>query len=667
MNTQLLFGIHCHQPYNNFFDIIEKATEKSYYPFLKILSEFKNVKIAVHYSGWLFEWIKKNRKDLFNLIKKLFDNGQIEIFTSGFYEPILAAIPEEDAILQIEKSNKFIKDNFGIEPEGLWLTERVWDNKIVQLLVNCGIKYVTVDDYHFISAGFNKDKLQGYYITEEDGYKLGIFPISKDLRYAIPFKEINEVSEFLKDFNIAIIFDDGEKFGWWPHTYEWVYEKNWLYYFFDFISSSRNIETRFYKEFFENNLPSGRVYLPIASYFEMGEWSLDYESSKLFQKYYNKLKDEYKLDENILLKFFKGGIWKNFLIKYEEANNIHKKMLKVSKRVKNKSLNDEITDWLLKAQCNDCLWHGVFGGIYLPNLRDNSYIALNHAEKFLSYGDKNYFDFNYDGYNELELRNNNLIVMVSEKNGAQVFEFSDLNSGFNLLNTLTRRKETYHDEIINSEIEENDINEENVKTIHEIRYKVTREIKEALKFDDYLKYSFIDLIVDRNFNNIGNFNEEFFYNEKSNQFEKSGNITILSENFHVKFIKKYQLDDKRLICNYKIINQSAAFFDLRHVIEINMYFPGGEYINVNEKEFKILDEFEDINTNRITIFDNVLNKFIEIACDNYFNLKCSPIITISKNEKEYEKTYQGTTFMLVFPFDLKFKENREFFIEINIK
>ncbi len=667
MKTQLLFGIHCHQPYNNFYDVIEKATDKSYYPFLKILSEFKDVKIAVHYSGWLFDWIKKNRKDLFNLIKKLFDNGQIEIFTSGFYEPILAAIPEKDAILQIEKSNKFIKDNFGIHPEGLWLTERVWDSKIVKLLVNCGIKYVTVDDYHFISAGFNKDKLQGYYITEEDGYKLGIFPISKDLRYAIPFKAINEVSEFLKNFNTAIIFDDGEKFGWWPHTYEWVYEKKWLYSFFDLVSNNSKIETKFYKEFYQDNFPLGRVYLPIASYFEMGEWSLDYESSKLFQEYYHRLRDEHKLDENILQKFFKGGIWKNFLVKYEEANNIHKKMLKVSKRIKNKSLNDEITDWVLKAQCNDCLWHGVFGGIYLPNLRDNSYIALNNAEKFLEAEEINYFDFNYDGYNELELRNNNFIVMISEKNGAQVYEFSDLSSGFNLLNTLTRRKETYHDEIINSDIEDNDVYEENIKTIHEIRYKVTKDIKEALKFDDYLKYAFIDLIVDKNFNNVGDFNKEFFYNRDFNQFEKLGEIKILNEKFLVKFIKKYNLENDGLICNYKIINETPAYLDLNHIVEINLYFPGGEYIKVNEKKFKILEEFEDVNVNKITVFDKVLNKYTEINCNKNFKLKCSPIITISKNEKEYEKTYQGTTFMLIFPFDLKFKENREFNIEIRLK
>ncbi len=663
MKTNLLLGIHCHQPYNNFYEIINKATDKAYLPFLKILSEFPKIKISVHYSGWLFEWIKKNRKELFNLIKKLVEKNQIELFTSGFYEPILAVIPEEDALLQIEKSNKFLIDNFGYVPEGLWLTERVWDSKIVKLLVNCGIKYVVVDDYHFISSGFNKEDLQGYFITEEEGFELGIFPISKDLRYAIPFKDVNEVINFLKTFKTAIIYDDGEKFGWWPHTYKWVYEKKWLYDFFEHISEKETINTLFYKDYFKSNEPLGRVYLPMASYFEMGEWSLNYENSKLFKDFYFKLKDEYKIDENILQKFFKGGIWKNFLVKYEEANNIHKKMLKVSKRIKRKSLSNEVTDWLLKSQCNDCLWHGVFGGIYLPNLRDNAYISLNRAEKFLKIKSKNYFDINYDGYNELELRNENLIVMISEKNGAQVYEFSDLDTGFNLMNTLMRRRELYHDDILNSEIVEDDRTESNIKTIHEIKYKVTKDIKEAIVFDAYFKYSFIDLIFDKSMQDVGDFKDFFSFDSERNIFEKIGRIKILDENFNVKIQKKYSLKYTTLKCDYNIINLSSVYFDLIHAVEINLYFPGA----VKSKDFDFFSEFKFEDINKIEIFDEVLGKRVFIQSNKNFNLEVSPIFTVSKSEKEYEKTYQGTTFTLIYPFNLKYMEKREFSIELGLK
>ncbi len=75
--------------------------------------------------------------------------------------------------------------------------------------------------------------------------------------------------------------------------------------------------------------------------------------------------------------FVKGGIWKNFLVKYPESNRIHKRTLQLSKsanKLKDELLLDELLlDALYKAQCNDVLWHGIFGGLYLPNLRNNSY------------------------------------------------------------------------------------------------------------------------------------------------------------------------------------------------------------------------------------------------------------------------------------------------------
>ncbi len=673
MNTNLLFGIHCHQPYNNFYEVIHEATDKSYYPFLKILANFPKIKLSIHYSGWLFNWIKENRAEVFNLIKKLAERNQIEIFTSGFYEPILASIPEKDAELQIKKSNKFIKDNFGIEPEGLWLTERVWDDKIIKVLVNCGIKYVVVDDYHLISAGHNKNNLQGYFLTEDEGYSIAIFPISKQLRYLIPFNSVENCVKVIKSLQTGIIFDDGEKFGLWPHTYEWVYEKNWLKSFFEYLSHDNNIFTLTFKEFFYSNKPIGRVYLPVVSYFEMGEWSLSYESGKEFLNYLKKFQNEYNISNDIIEKFFKGGIWKNFLVKYEESNNIHKKMLKLSKKLKNKKIGDELTEWLLKSQCNDCLWHGIFGGIYLPNLRNNSYIALNNLEKLLPSQNKETFnDYNNDGYGELQLKNSQILAVISEKHGAQLFELSDLETGFNIGNTLTRRKEIYHDEILKSNpLNDNKINNEKISTIHEMKYIITKEIKDNLIFDNYLKYSFVDLIFDKyqsfehyklsKLENLGNFNESFNFNISTKSFIKNGIINILNKNLSVSLEKKYNLKKNKLSCEYSIKNFSPVYFDLYHGIELNFFFPGenskDSKIYIDSNEFKILSEIKiDNPIKNFKIFDSILGKFLEIESNLMFMLWSYPFYSISKSEKAYEKTYQGSSFLLIFPFRIKLGE-----------
>jgi alpha-amylase/alpha-mannosidase (GH57 family) len=224
--VKLLFGIHCHQPVDNFHNIVFEAIEKSYKPFFQTVINY-DFKFAVHFSGWLLEFIKNNDKELFNLMKKASDKGIVEFFTGGYYEPVLASIPSDDRKIQIEKLNRFIKENFGQEVKGLWLTERVWESSIVKDLVEVGIDYVMVDDYHFISNGYEKESLHGYYLTEEEGKKLKIFPIDKTLRYITPFKPVDRVMQYLKSIKgkAGIIFDDGEKFGIWPGTYKWVYEE----------------------------------------------------------------------------------------------------------------------------------------------------------------------------------------------------------------------------------------------------------------------------------------------------------------------------------------------------------------------------------------------------------------------------------------------------------
>ena len=278
MTTSLLFGIHCHQPVDNFDWVLDEAIEKSYKPFFKVLKEFPKFKCSVHYSGWLLEYIETHDEELFSLMKSL--SNQLEFFTGGYYEPVLSAISSQDRIGQIQKLNSYIKKHFNQQPKGLWLTERVWDNSIIKDLKECGIEYVVVDDYHLLTSGIKTENLNGYFLTEDGGETIALFPINKALRYAIPFYSLEKTENILESFsnisgkNGAIIFDDGEKFGIWPKTYESVYEKEWLRDFFKQTLENKNIIVDTFEEFYLNNPPIGLSYLPTVSYYEMGEWSL---------------------------------------------------------------------------------------------------------------------------------------------------------------------------------------------------------------------------------------------------------------------------------------------------------------------------------------------------------------------------------------------------------
>jgi len=253
--TKLLFGIHMHQPVDNFDWVIEHGVEVCYGPFFEVMSRYPAFRFSVHCSGWLLEQIKEHHPKLYKQITTLAKQGSIELFTAGYYEPILSVIPAEDRVTQVKMLNGTIASAFKQQPKGLWLTERVWESALIPDLVKAGVKYTVMDDYHFQCAGFDEEILDGYYMSEEGGHEIGLFPISKKLRYAIPFLNVERAIKAVKSFNresdsAAIIFDDAEKFGMWPGTYEWVYTKGWLERFVQAVLADEAIETMHYGEYF---------------------------------------------------------------------------------------------------------------------------------------------------------------------------------------------------------------------------------------------------------------------------------------------------------------------------------------------------------------------------------------------------------------------------------
>ena len=116
-------------------------------------------------------------------------------------EPVLASIPARDRVGQIKAVSRRLASTLGGKPDGAWLTERVWESTVVSSLVESGIRYVTVDDYHFLCAGRKPEDLTGYFSTEEDGKRLDLFPISEALRYRIPFSPAAEAVQYLESLD----------------------------------------------------------------------------------------------------------------------------------------------------------------------------------------------------------------------------------------------------------------------------------------------------------------------------------------------------------------------------------------------------------------------------------------------------------------------------------
>lgn len=682
----LIFALHSHQPVGNFDFVFEEAYQKAYLPFLQVLSEYPQIKTTIHISGPIWDWLDENHPEFYDLIKKLIDNDQIELMGGGYYEPLLCAIPEEDAILQIEYMKNFIKDRFGVIPKGIWITERVWEPCYPKILSSAGIEYTAVDDTHFLCAGLTRKDLFGYYLTEHEGHTIKIFPILEKLRYTIPFHPVEETISYLKNIhlntnmNCAVFHDDGEKFGIWPGTHHSVYKERWIYKFFDaIIQESSWLTTSTYSEYLSKNPPLGRIYLPCASYHEMMEWVLPVET----QKEYLKLKKEFQKSPELWDKvsiFLRGGFWRSFLTKYPESNNMQKRMMRTSKRLKQLSLKKpnhpllkDAQAKLFQSQCNCAYWHGVFGGLYLNHLRTAVYQKLIDSEIIMDKIDEipqdwissQVIDFNCDGMQEIIFETKSASFFFSPSNGGTLLELDFKPKSFNLLNVISRKKEAYHDDLFSQDIS-HELEEEGHRSIHEIVKAKEKNLHEHLFYDSYLRYSMRDHFFPLNISIESlyrNTYEEWWqncdkiYDYKMDidhiLFESLGEVVVPPYSWTVKISKRFHLepspDENKLLFSvqYGIENLSEGSFQGYFGSEwcFNLLSGSSEdrYIQFYNKDVrKKLGELVDLyGISRFSLTDEWQKLRINFELSEEARIFNFPLETISQSENGQERIYQG--------------------------
>ena len=662
--TILLFGVHMHQPVDNFDGAVAKAVERCYAPLFATMRRFPSFRFTVHCSGWLLEKLRRDFPACYADMRAVTESGSVEWVTAGYYEPILSSIPSRDRVEQIRRLSATIGEAFGQTPRGLWLTERVWESGLVPDLAKAGIGYTVVDDYHFLAGGFDRERLDGYYLTEEGGVPLALFPISKALRYALPFEPVEKAIAAIHDARrrqggAAILFDDAEKFGLWPETHEWVYEKGWLESFLVTVLEDPTIETMQFGAYMDHERALGIAYLPNVSYYEMGEWSLKAEDALALERLRREMGEEAFEREGV--KFLKGGIWKNFFVKYPESNRLHKRMLEASAHRPPRSAR--YREALHALQTNDVFWHGVFGGLYLPNLRDNAYRFLTECENLRYKGREalESADIDLDGFDEAKAVRREAIWRFESRWGGQMTEWLDRRERWNFQNTLTRRREAYHEKILHAAEESapgTSQKEEGIATIHTARVGIDESIRRALHYDWYPKHSFVDHISNDSltletlrecrFWEYGDFADQPFtmsLEEDTVRFRREGGI-YYDKSWPTTLEKRYRPLGDRL--EYRIVLESASPHTYRYGLEFNLHFADLEAVHLEGEA--IGEGMERSHLRSFTLEDPFTRRKLRFGCDHSFNLLAVPLRTVSQSEEGFELTTQGVTLMAVFLF-----------------
>lgn len=430
---KFIFALHNHQPVGNFDAVFAATYEKAYKPFLELVNSYPGIAVSLHYSGSLLEWLIKNKPEFTTMIQALTDRGNVELLSGAFYEPMLNTLPLRDRLGQIRLQNALLRNQFAYTPSGMWLPERVWSADMPYTIHESKLKYTVIDEHRLTAY----PPVKGYYNSEHEGSTTGVFSISEALRKMIPAVPPEKVIDYLlsltseNDQDVQVFMDNGEKYGAYPESDD---HYRWLHHFFELLQkNSTSLVTSTFKNYWEHFMPLGLRYPDEGAYREMDEWAV---ANKGF-----------------------GSGWHAFLMKYPEANWMHKRMSQISRKINILEKSEKAPRNIRKIKkqfwsgtFHDAYWHGIHGGIYLPHLRNLAWSNLLKAESAI---DKQLYnlsgqiyqevtDINRDGYNDVTIITRNLRAVFDSRIMGGLEELSYKPTGINLCNTIACYPETFH-------------------------------------------------------------------------------------------------------------------------------------------------------------------------------------------------------------------------------
>ena len=681
--VRLILALHNHQPVGNFDGVFEAAYRDSYLPFLDVMEDYPQIPFALHTSGPLLEWLVERHPEYLARVRPLVASGRVEILGGGFYEPIMTMIPHRDRVGQIRSYSAYLREQFGAKIRGIWMPERVWEQHLVKALAEADIEYTILDDFHFQRAGVEADDLFGYHLTEDEGRLLKVFPGSEPLRYQIPFQEPHATYEYLRKLadthpGATVVFaDDGEKFGSWPDTYEHVYTNGWLRRFCDMVMGNRDwLEPTTFSRAVDETLPVSKVYLPDCSYREMTEWALPPDR---FTHFRTSVKETEEDPTAIRLKPYvsAGGFWRNFKARYDECDEMYTRMLGVSQRLARlEAQPDSDPDYLdiarqelYRGQCNCPYWHGAFGGLYLPHLRNAIFKSLIAAHNALDEAEGKsgpralleVGDFNLDARQEVCLENDRLIALVRPATGGHIYGLDDRQSLTNVMATLTRRPEPYHAKVASAA--RSNTHQAETPVFSEDRIVLKQEgLDKLLVYDRQPRKALVDHFfpadltiqdlvdcqdVERGDFAIGAYLSRVVraVDRVSLLMERSGWVS--GHPIHIHKTIELAADSSNLDVHY-VLEELPPGQPLHFGVELNFAAMAGHaddryYLDGEGNRLGMLDSTLDISqTAEHALVDEWLDLSVRLDWSVPSGLWCFPVETVSTSEGGYEKVYQGS-------------------------
>lgn len=608
-------------------------------PLLALLEANERLQAVVHIGGRLLDHAAGHRPQVLGRITALHQQGRLELLGGAFYSPVLSAIPEKDAMGQVRFATNWLKRNLNIIPTGAWLPLRAWDPTLPGVLSQAGVRYTLIDDAQFFGAGLQPVHVHGHFVNHRAGNSVSLFPIDRRLTEAAVqapiegarqvFERTNEARQDEGDQVAVLAFDGDEVVG--SGRAEQLFAM--------FVEDHHWLKTITLSRAFDAFPTRGPISLLTGADPDLAEWACTAEARER-RRYL-----QYRLDQahawSLVRYHVDRVIFDNFLIKYAEANHLHKRMLAVSENIDRlrtvlaerritgrvsetdthaRKVLERACDALWRAQSHASYWHKgkEHPGIYSPQLRISTTRQLMKAqhmvEKALGDPAKGGWwagrrDYDADGNPEALVVSRELSAVVHAAQGGTLWELDMRRRQIPLQTGLSPVEEPYDDQLIGNEVTLVDtaLSHERLRAIPKTnpgsppprrtwefaRRRVDRVPRGAFQDRVLGPETTLDTFARRQFRELGDFAEGRFELTRIAEPEpeepmgvvqvvRSGVAKDVDRTMLLRVSKEYRFDPfkPRMVLDHAVVNRSRDTVTMWHGLEWTLGLPSGSELNL---------------------------------------------------------------------------------------
>lgn len=619
---------------------MDQRFENAVEPVIRALETCDRLSLVVHIAGRLLEHAVAHRPSLLGRISALSQQGRLELLGGAFFSPVLGSIPERDAVGQVRFMANWLKRNLNASQQGAWLSLRAWDPTLPGVLSQAGVKYTLVDDAHFFGAGLRPGLVHGHFVNHRAGNSVSVFPIDRRLTKVLQFASMRRAQEILEAANQEHQ-SAGEQVGVVAFDGDTLVESGRLHEMLELFSDQSHwLKTITLARAFETFPTRGPVNLLTGADPDLAEWACTAEARER-RRYL-----QFRLDEahvwGMVQHHVDRVLFDNFLIKYSEANHLHKRMLatsemidrlrkilsdrQIAKRVSKtdsqaRKVLERACDALWRAQSHAVYWHKGKGhaGVYDPVLRIATTRRLMQAQRMAEkalgdpakggwYGVGR--DYDSDGNPEALVMTADLSAVVHAAEGGTLWELDLRRKQIPLHTALSPMEEPYDDELVGNEVvlvdatlPRSEGRRSMPKTSPGGPPRRNREL-ERRRVDRVRRGAFQDHILGpettletyahRQFRDLGDFADGRFKLARVSEPEmpdspygvvqvvRSGVAKDVGRTMLLRINKEFHFDLQRprMIVKHSIVNRSRDTVTLWHGLEWTFGLPSGEELNL---------------------------------------------------------------------------------------